>query len=89
MGLPRYQDIHVFQENTELRNGAGFPIDVDNGEKTISLNGEWDFKYLGSVKDIPTNYFLPESKLRSDFDKITVPSEWQIQGYGTPEYTDR
>lgn len=89
MSLPKYQDINVFSENTEERNGAGFPIEVNgNGTKTVLLNGEWQFKYLDSVKDIPTNYFLPESKLRMNFDKITVPSEWQIQGFGTPNYTN-
>ena len=89
MSLPKYQDVNIFSENTEERSGAGFPIEVNgSGTKTILLNGEWQFKYLSSVKDIPTNYFLPESKLRMNFDKIAVPSEWQIQGYGTPEYTN-
>ncbi len=88
MSLPRYQDINMFSDNTEKRNGAGFPIDIENGEKTISLNGEWQFKYLDSVNDIPTNYFLPESKLRNNFDTITVPSEWQIEGFGKANYTN-
>lgn len=89
MELAKYQDINIFSENTEQRNGAGFPIEINGeGTKTILLNGEWDFKFLESVKDIPANYFLPESKLRNNFDKIHVPSEWQIEGYGTPIYTN-
>ena len=50
MSLPKYQDINVFSENTEERNSAGFPIEVNgNGTKTVLLNGEWQFKYLDSV----------------------------------------
>lgn len=89
MSIPKYQDIKIFSENTEKRSGAGFPVEIDgNGNKTILLNGEWQFKYLDSVKDIPKGYYMPESKQREDFDTIKVPSEWQIEGFGTPIYTN-
>ena len=50
-----------------------------------SLNGEWFFHYVDSPEERPTDFF------RSDFDcsawdRITVPSNWEMQGYGKPLY---
>ena len=88
MSLPKYQDINIFSENTEKRSGAGFPVDINNGgTKTILLNGEWSFKFYDSVLDMQKDYYKPEAN-RDGFGKITVPSEWQIEGYGTPNYTN-
>jgi beta-galactosidase len=82
-----FQDVSVFSINTEKRNGAGFPQDTKGIDKKQSLNGVWKFKYLDSVNDIPSGYYLPDADL-SSFGTIEVPSEWQIKGYGTPIYSN-
>ena len=43
------------------------------------LNGEWQFKYFenGDAATEPT-----------EWDTIPVPSCWQMQGYGSPNYTN-
>ena len=54
----------------------------ENSKNFLSLNGEWDFKFYNSPFQVPQN--LDDI----DFDKITVPSHWQFEGYGNPHYTD-
>ena len=47
------------------------------------LNGEWDFTYYDSIIDMPDDFVSAEAK-----DKLTVPSNWQLQGYDKPQYTN-
>ena len=44
------------------------------------LNGEWDFAYFECEDYIPENI--------EKWDKITVPSCWQLMGYGNPNYSN-
>lgn len=37
------------------------------------------------IADIPENYYAADYDV-SNFDEITVPSNWQIEGYGRPQY---
>lgn len=52
-----------------------------------SLNGKWSFKYNESVVNIG-NDFYAEDEAIDDWDKITVPSNWQMHGYDKPQYTN-
>lgn len=88
---PMWQDIDVFDVNTENRSGAGFPYDVASGEKkTVCLNGVWKFKFLETVNDLTGDLcnYKDNSYDVSGFDDLEVPSNWQIKGYGTPIYTN-
>ena len=53
-------------------------------DKVKVLNGEWDFKYYRSDKELPTKLDLDTVS----FDKIPVPSCWQFLGYEPPFYTN-
>lgn len=44
------------------------------------LNGEWDFAYFECEDYIPENI--------TEWDKIEVPSCWQLQGYENPNYSN-
>ena len=44
------------------------------------LNGEWDFAYFECEDYIPENI--------TKWDKIEVPSCWQLKGYGNPNYSN-
>ncbi len=86
--LPKWQDINVYDVNAEPRSAAGFPVDSKTGEKKVMcLNGIWKFKFQNHSLSIEDGYQKPDFE-PVDFDDITVPSEWQIQGYGTPIYTN-
>lgn len=51
------------------------------------LNGEWRFKFVTSPKDVEDRW-LGQDVQEDDWDKITVPSNWELQGYGHPIYTN-
>ncbi len=75
-----YKDKKVFKKNQEKQHGVGFPIDANGNKKIELLNGEWNFKHFVSADMVDKS---PES-----WDKIKVPSNWQIEGFGTPIYTN-
>ena len=52
-----------------------------------SLNGEWKFNWAKQPAGRPETFFKPDYDL-SKWATIPVPSNWQIQGYGTPIYTN-
>ena len=54
---------------------------------TESLNGEWKFHFCWVPQDIPENFFAVDFA-DTDWDNITVPSNFQMQGFGYPVYTN-
>ena len=51
----------------------------------LSLNGKWKFNWVGKPADRPVDFFKPESDV-SDWKEISVPSNWQMEGYDIPIY---
>lgn len=70
----------VYQVNVEEKHGAGFPRTEKGELKTSLLNGEWNFKYFASSTMLDMN--------PAEWDKIPVPSNWQIKGFGRPIYAN-
>lgn len=57
--------------------------DRENSDFFELLNGDWDFRYYDSIIDLEDNFTdLPFER------KIPVPSNWQLQGYDKPQYTN-
>lgn len=82
-----WKNKQIYNVNSIERYAAGFPFDK-NGEKTVTtLNGEWYFKWFKNIKDIPENCVNVDFDC-SEFDRISVPSNWQLKGYDTPIYTN-
>jgi len=52
-----------------------------------SLNGTWKFKWSTQPKDRPSDFYNPKYSV-TKWDNITVPSCWEVNGYGTPIYTN-
>lgn len=75
-----FNDPDVYQLNVQPKHGAGFPLDPDGKARISLLNGEWNFKYFVSTELLDLE---PES-----WDTIRVPSNWQIEGYDKPIYTN-
>ncbi|MDR2266981.1 MAG: DUF4981 domain-containing protein [Christensenellaceae bacterium] len=82
-----WNDRDVYNVNAIQRYASGHPIDNLGKPKTMSLNGEWLFKFAKNVKEIPENFFLTD-KVNKGFDKIQVPSNWQVLGYDIPIYSN-
>ncbi|NLY52646.1 MAG: DUF4981 domain-containing protein [Firmicutes bacterium] len=51
------------------------------------LNGQWQFCYVASPSLVPSGFQNPDYDA-SDWDSSTVPSNWQMAGYGRPHYTN-
>lgn len=55
----------------------------ENSDFFELLNGDWDFRYYDSIIDLEDDFTdLPFER------KIPVPSNWQLQGYDKPQYTN-
>ena len=52
-----------------------------------SLNGPWKFNYVARPADRPLDFFQPSFD-DAGWPTITVPSNWEIQGFGIPIYTN-
>ena len=49
------------------------------------LNGQWKFNWVPHPAQRPADFWKPDFDV-SAWKEIPVPSNWQIQGYGTPYY---
>ncbi|MBN2408117.1 MAG: DUF4981 domain-containing protein, partial [Candidatus Aminicenantes bacterium] len=49
------------------------------------LNGQWKFHWVSRPSDRPRDFFRPEADV-SAWKEISVPGNWQLQGYGVPIY---
>ncbi len=52
-----------------------------------SLNGNWSFHWVPKPEQRPVDFYKPSYDV-SGWKTIPVPSCWQLQGYGTAEYTN-
>ncbi len=85
--LKIYKNKKIFQENVLPRYACGFPLDENNRERISLLDSKWRFKFYSKVSEAPDNFY-EDSFDCSDFDLISVPSEWQIKGYDIPLYAN-
>ncbi|MDB5143130.1 MAG: hypothetical protein JWQ66_1843 [Mucilaginibacter sp.] len=52
-----------------------------------SLNGLWKFKWVDWPQKRPVNFYKTDYDV-SGWKDIKVPSNWQVEGYGTPYYSN-
>ncbi len=57
--------------------------DREKSGRVMMLNGIWDFKFVFKPADAPTNFYNSRVK---GWDKIEVPSNWELKGYDIPIY---
>ncbi len=55
--------------------------------RVMSLNGKWKFHWSKAPWNRPEEFYKPGFDA-ADWDTIPVPSNWQMEGYGTPIYTN-
>ena len=53
-----------------------------------SLNGDWDFYLAASPSARPASFEKPAFKTNR-WSRIEVPSNWELQGFGVPIYTNK
>ena len=52
-----------------------------------SLNGEWDFYLAPNPEQVPEGFYQ-KGYDSTGWDKLPVPSNWELHGYGHPVYTN-
>jgi len=62
-------------------------FEKDNSTWVKSLNGKWKFHWVKKPADRPKEFYKSNYEV-SDWDEITVPANWELQGYGTPIYVN-
>ena len=81
-GVNYLDNLYNFIENTsvfELNQEEGRSYHIP--QKHLSLNGEWKFLYSDVPENIPSDFY--EVNYNDwDWEKIKVPSNWEMEGYG-------
>lgn len=94
---PEWENPEIFQINREepkatFYNYSTINEAVDNKDWTNSsfyksLNGTWQFYYTDSVQARPVDFYKEDFNLKG-WDTISVPSNWEMKGFGLPIYTN-
>jgi beta-galactosidase len=91
---PDWENLSVLEINREEARADFIPFATsqqalsgirENSPWYVSLNGDWKFYWTPRPEERPANFY------RTDFNDaswktIPVPSNWEMQGYGTPIY---
>ncbi len=80
-----WEDNHVLQINREPARAYFIPFGERKGDRMVSLNGEWRFRWTKTPDERIRDFY------RVDFDdtnwaRLAVPANWEVNGYGTPIY---
>ncbi len=92
--VPDWENPHVFGINKEPARASYTPyadekaaLSEEPSSLTESLNGAWKFNWVKRPELRPVDFYKPEYDV-SGWKEIPVPSNWEMQGYGTPIYTN-
>lgn len=94
--LPEWENQHILGVNKLAAHASYIPFpdiasalkdDTVKSKKMISLNGSWKFHWVPTPESRTNDFY------KTDFDdrawqSIPVPSSQEMQGYGTPIYTN-
>lgn len=80
--LPAHTDFYRYRAFDEALQ---YKKEISKGY--TSLDGDWKFLFLEAPEFSPDNFETEEFEI-GDLDDITVPSCWQLKGYGNMHYTD-
>jgi beta-galactosidase len=80
-----WENHRVLQINREPARAAFVPFAQRPGDRTISLDGLWRFRWTATPEERAPDFY------RTDFDDsrwvdFPVPANWEVNGYGTPIY---
>jgi len=87
-----YENPEIIEINKEAAHALWLPFDsfdeivkLKASKYKLSLNGVWDFKWVFGCGALLEDFYRPEYD-SSGWDKLDVPSVWQLKGYGKPYY---
>lgn len=77
--LDSHSDFFRYSEKDDMDAGR------ENSRNFLSLHGTWKFKWVEDADARPVNFYV-EALDDADWDKITLPGIWEMNGYGDPIY---
>ena len=92
--VPDWQNPQVFAINKEPARTSfyGFSDDPQGyvdvpfvSDDYLTLNGQWDFNWVSAPALRPVDFYKSDFDT-SQWDKIDVPGNWQLLGYGAANY---
>ncbi len=96
LGQEDWQNPQVIARNKEKAHATLYPypnkesalaFDYQHSPLYQSLNGEWLFHLSKNPKLHPQDFYKKKFD-RSKWDKIPVPSNWEVEGYDVPIYVN-
>ena len=92
-----WEDTNITQVNAEKAHATYIPFNkpswennrLEDSEQVQMLNGEWKFRYFENPGLVPQG--ISNESINSNWDNITVPSNWQLQNdgkYDPPYFTN-
>lgn len=96
--LPEWQTINAFRDGQIDSHALVVPyrtddvkavseMEYDKSPYYLDLNGKWHFKWTKNPEKRPAGFQAPDYDV-SSWDEITVPGNWERQGYGTTVYVN-
>ena len=91
---PDWENPSVFERNQEAPHASLIPYKSednaihsrkDKSPYFQSLNGIWKFKWVKNPHSVPSDYYKSQFNV-ANWDTISVPSSWQMKGYGDPKF---
>ena len=80
-----WEDNHVLQVNREPARAYFIPYGVNKGDRMLSLNGDWKFRWTKTPDEIIMDFYQTDYDV-SAWKTLVVPAVWEVNGYGTPIY---
>lgn len=71
--------------NAGVRTTKTAVVSTQGDGRSLSLNGDWRFQWVPTPSQRPVDFESPSFN-DAAWDKLTVPSQWELKGYGTPIY---
>ena len=94
--VPDWENPRVFGINKEPAHATFVPYPNERGALAggaqaspfvRSLNGQWKFHWVKQPSERPVDFYKVDYDV-SQWKEIRVPSNWEMEGYGTPIYSN-
>lgn len=87
--LPPHSPYIPFPSIASLEKDSTFKMPWENTQSAYyqSLNGLWKFNWVRKPSLRPVDFYKTNYDV-SNWKEIPVPSNWEMEGYGTPIYTN-
>ena len=73
----------TFPDSTSAKS-----VSREKSSRFLSLDGPWKFHWVGNPSERPADFYKPDFDV-SAWKDIPVPSNWQLEGYDIPIYSNQ